>query len=219
MAIKNKDFVTIDYVGKVDGKIFDLTNEEIAKKENIYNEKVKYKPVTIVVGAGHVLKGIDEALVGKNVGDSFSIEIPPEKAFGRKNPKLIKIIPASTFKEHNINPYPGLQVNIDGLLGTIISASSGRIIVDFNHPLAGKILNYDIKILKKIDDKKAQLEAIIQMYTDTTPEEIKITENTAQIVMKKPEERVVKQIEKEAKEFIGIENIEFVENKSLLIKK
>lgn len=90
LTIKDGDFLRIDYVGRVDGKIFDLTEESVAKKENMYNEKVKYGSVVIIVGAGHLLKGIDEALVGKKVGDKFTVDVPPEKSVRQEERKADK---------------------------------------------------------------------------------------------------------------------------------
>ena len=71
MKLKEKDFVTIEYTGTVDGKIFDLTDEELAKKEGIYKETTRYGPITIVVGAGHMIQGIDKVLAGKEEEEEF----------------------------------------------------------------------------------------------------------------------------------------------------
>jgi FKBP-type peptidyl-prolyl cis-trans isomerase SlyD len=212
MTIKNNDFVKLDYVGRVDGKIFDLTKEDVAKKEGIFNEKTKYGPVTIVVGAGHLLKGIDEVLVGKDVGDSFSVDIEPEKAFGKKNAKLIKIIPERSFREQKVKPYPGMQVNIDGILGIVISAGGGRIIVDFNHPLAGKTLNYEISVLEKVEDKAKQVASLVEMYTNVKPE-VEIAEDSVKIIMneaKNLSEKAKTHIEEEIKKYAGLKKVEFL---------
>jgi FKBP-type peptidyl-prolyl cis-trans isomerase SlyD len=215
LTIKDGDFVRVDYVGRVDGKIFDLTEESVAKKENIYNEKVKYGSVVIIVGAGHLLKGIDEALVGKKVGDKFTVDVPPEKAFGKKNAKLIKIIPEKSFREQDVRPHPGMQVNIDGLVGNIISSGGGRVIVDFNHPLASKILNYEISILKKIEEPSEQLKSITEIYTNMKQEKIhvEIAENNAKITIEnadKLDNHIKEHIEEEAKKYIKLNKVEFV---------
>lgn len=217
LTIKNGDFIQLDYIGKVEGKVFYLTQESVAKKENIYNEKVKYGPATIVVGAGHLLKGIDEALVGKKVGEKFSVDIPPEKAFGKKNAKLIKIIPEKSFREQKIKPYPGMQVNIDGLVGNIISSGGGRVIVDFNHPLASRTLNYEISVLKRIEEPKEQLSAVIEMYTNIKPDKmhIEISENNAKVSAEnadKIDNRIKEHIEEEAKKYIKLNKVEFIDN-------
>jgi len=62
--LKDGDFVEIQYVGKIKetGKIFDVTDETKAKQANVYNEGNKYEPIQVIVGAGHVIKGLDESL-------------------------------------------------------------------------------------------------------------------------------------------------------------
>ena len=216
MAIKHGDFIQLDYIGRVDGRIFDLTDADVAKKEKIHNSKAKYGSVTIVVGAGHLLKGIDEALVGKEVGEKISVEVPPEKGFGKKSSKLIKIIPERSFKEQKVQVHAGMQVNIDGLIGNVISASAGRVILDFNHPLASKTLNYDVSILKKIDGQKEQLASLIEMYTNIKldADKIEVSEHNAKVNIKKLDEKMEKHIEDEAKKYIGLKKVEFTEEKT-----
>ncbi|MFH1918154.1 MAG: hypothetical protein ABIJ14_03590, partial [Nanoarchaeota archaeon] len=65
------------------------------------------------------------------------------------------------FKEHNTNPVPGVMFNFDGRIGKILSASGGRIRVDFNNPIAGKDVEYKIKILRKVEDKDEKTKALI----------------------------------------------------------
>ncbi|MCD6576256.1 MAG: peptidylprolyl isomerase [Nanoarchaeota archaeon] len=211
MTIKEGDFVNVDYTGKVDGKVFDTTSEEIAKKEGIYSKNTKYGSITIVVGAGHLIKGIDEALVGKNVGDEFTIIVTPEKAFGKKNPKLLKIIPQKIFKEQKVDAYPGMTVSVDNLLGTVVSVSAGRVIVDFNHPLAGKELEYKIKINKLVEDKKEQVAAIVELYGNVSDCEIELKENEVSIKCNKElPENAKTAIQNDIKKYIKLERINFV---------
>ena len=79
MVLQNGDFVKIDFTGKVKetGKVFDTTIEKVAKENDIYDENVKFKAAPIVVGANHVLKGLDEALVGAEVGEKKHAEVLP----------------------------------------------------------------------------------------------------------------------------------------------
>ena len=211
LAIKEGDFVNIDYTGKVDGRVFDTTDEALAKKEGIYSKNTKYGPITIVVGAGHLIKGIDEALVGKKEGEKFEIKVPPEKAFGKKNSKLLKIIPQKIFKEQKIDPYPGMTLNIDNLLGTVVSVSAGRVIVDFNHPLAGKELDYEIKINKIVSDKKEQVEAIIELYAGNSKCDVEISEDKVEIKCDKElQQNVRNAIENDIKKYIKPRDVKFI---------
>ncbi len=89
MSVKNGDFLRLEYTGKVQetGEVFDTTDEKVAEEEGIKSDKKIYGPISIIVGAGHVLKGIEDALIGMGEGDEKSIEIPPEEAFGERDPK------------------------------------------------------------------------------------------------------------------------------------
>src|SRR3989344_3482305 len=147
MQIQKNDFIEIEFTGKANNEIFDTTYKEEAKKIGI---EADVKPIIVSIGNEMLLKGLDENLEGKEIEKQYSIKIAPEKAFGSRNPSLIKTIPMKVFKEKNMNPVPGLTVQMDNYLAKILSVSGGRVIVDFNNPLAGKEIQYDFKILKKI---------------------------------------------------------------------
>ncbi len=161
------DFIEIDYTGidQVSNRIFDTTSAQVAKDNNAFNEKTPYKPIIICLGEHQILTGLEEQLEGKDLNKEYTIELPPEKGFGKKNPKLIQLLSASNFKKQNLTPYPGLQVNIDGLVGIIKTVTPGRVMVDFNHPLAGHNLTYKIKILRKLEDDKEKIDALVFNYS------------------------------------------------------
>lgn len=163
MAIKKGDFIEFDFIGRVKetNSIFDLTNEKDAKANDVHNPKTKYGPKVICVGEGHVVKGLDEALIGKDLKE-YKIELEPENAFGKKDPKLMKIVSTNIFLKQKIRPFPGLQVNIDNMIGIIKTVSGGRTIVDFNHPLAGHPIVYEVKILKLVKEDKEKLSALLE---------------------------------------------------------
>jgi len=169
------DFVRIDYVGKVKdtNEIFDLTNEEIAKKENVFIKGRKYKPIPIIVGEGFVLKGLDEQIMKMNVGERKTVTINPENGFGERKAELIKVLPMSFFKKQKVTPAPGLVINVSGMRGRIQSVNSGRVRIDFNNPLAGKTLEYDIEIKEKIDDPKNKIESLFEFFGIDIKAEIK----------------------------------------------
>ncbi len=164
MAIKKGDFIELNYTGKLaeTKDVFDTTVEEVAKKEEIHGKNAKYGPVVIALGEGQLLKGLDTELVGKEIG-KYTIFIEDINGFGKKDAKLLKLVPTRVFTKENIRPYVGLQVNVDDKMGIVRSASGGRIIVDFNNPLASKDLEYDVEILRIVTDKKEQLESFFKM--------------------------------------------------------
>ncbi|WP_258084488.1 FKBP-type peptidyl-prolyl cis-trans isomerase [Thermococcus thermotolerans] len=170
MKVQKGDVIRLHYTGKVKeiGEIFDTTFEDVAKEAGIYSEKGIYGPVPIAVGAGHVLKGLDEQLEGLEVGERYEIIIPPEKGFGKRDPKLIKTFTLGQFRRQGIYPFPGMPVEIETesgrkLKGKVLTVSGGRVRVDFNHPYAGKHLVYEVEIVEKIEDPIEKVKALIEL--------------------------------------------------------
>lgn len=160
MTIKKGDFIQLDYTGILTetGEAFDTTLEKVAKEKKIHNPKRTYEPVTVIVGEGQLVSGLDKHLEGKNLGE-HTFALKAEEAFGLKDPKLLKLIPLRSFTSQRIQPFVGLDVNIDGQVGIVRSVNGGRIIVDFNHPLASKALTYQLHIRKILSDPKEKIEA------------------------------------------------------------
>jgi len=210
MSIKKNDFVEIEYTGRLkdDNIVFDTTDESVANKNNINSKNTKYGPVIVCVGQQHVVKGLDEFFVGKDVG-TFSVEILPENAFGKKDAKLIAMVPTKKFLEQKIQPMPGLQVNIDGVMGIIRAVNGGRTVVDFNHPLSGKIIVYDVKINRLVTDKKEKANALARLYFSSDVK-IFVDGDIAKIesVQDVPG-NIVDDFKKQFKELAGVE-LEFV---------
>ncbi len=115
----------------------------------------------VIVGRGFLLKGLDDALLSHNVGDEFVVELDVNNAYGPRQRGLIKMIPFKFFVSNKINPVRGLLVNIDGLLGKIISVGAGRVMVDFNHPLAGKDLRFEVKITGLVSDLNELVSVVV----------------------------------------------------------
>ena len=153
MVLENGDFVRINYIGKIkeSGKIFDTTIEKVAKENKVYDDKITFKAAPMVIGAGHAIKGLDEGLQGMEVGEKKVCDIPPEKAYGSRDPSLVKVIPLKEFKRQGIKPFPGMMFESDGKVGKVQSVGSGRVRIDFNYGLAGKTLEYDITVEEKIN--------------------------------------------------------------------
>jgi len=163
MTLKKKDFIEIEFTGRVkDGEIFDSNIKEDLEKTD-QELKEDPKPFIFCLGEGMFLKGIDDFLIGKDVG-TYNIELPYDKAFGKRDPKLIQRMPIKAFREHNLNPIPGFVFNFDGKMGKVLAASGGRVIVDFNNPVAGKDVVYDIKVLRKIEDKNEKVRALTDFF-------------------------------------------------------
>jgi FKBP-type peptidyl-prolyl cis-trans isomerase SlyD len=210
--IQKKDFIEMEFTAKTkdEGIIFDTTDKKTAEENGLFDKRAKYGPIIICVGQSQVLSGLDKELVGKEVGKDYKITLEPEDAFGKKSAQLIQLIPARKFKDNDIAPQPGLQVNIDNSIGIIKSVSGGRILVDFNHPLSSKEIEYNIKIIKKIDDDKTKLENYMKV-TLGIPVESTIKEGKATVEMpaELPKE-IAEDFAKKIKEVIpSLKDIEF----------
>ncbi len=180
--IKQGDFIKISYTAKLeDGTVIDTTDEKVAKEYGIYDENGRYGDIVIVVGEGNVVKGLDEQLVGKEVGFKGEIVVPPEKAFGEYDPKKREIVSIRKFPER---PKPGQRVRLGNRVGTVERVIGRRVIVDFNHPLAGKTIIFDIEIKEKVEKLEEKIKALFVMYTGLDVE-VEVSDSTARVLIPK----------------------------------
>jgi len=163
MSIEKGEFLLIDYTGKVKetGEVFDTTVEEVAKEERLYKEGEIYEPRLIVVGEGWMLKALDEEFPNFEVGKTASVEIPPEKAFGSRDPEKVRMIPLRRLTAKGITPRLGMSLEFDGKLAVVRTVGSGRVQLDFNPPLAGKTLVYEVTVRKKLEAKIEKMKALV----------------------------------------------------------
>jgi FKBP-type peptidyl-prolyl cis-trans isomerase 2 len=141
MAIKNKDKVTLDYEGKLEtGEIFDTSKHE----EHSH-------PLTFVVGEGQVIPGFEKAVLGMNVDEEKEFEIEPEDAYGMPDERLFQEVPRNVLPSE---PQPEVGMTLimqtqQGNIPVMISeVKEDSVILNLNHPLAGKKLIFKIKVLK-----------------------------------------------------------------------
>jgi len=134
------------------GELVDTTSEVDAKLYKKYVEGAVYEPEVVVVGEGRFFQGFEESLASCEEGKEAEFEIPPEKAYGPRDPSKVKIYPRRLFEKQNVRPEIGREVRINDESGRILAVEGGRVVVDFNHPLAGKTLKLKIKVLKVVTD-------------------------------------------------------------------
>jgi len=163
MALQKGDFIIIDYIAKVKetGEIFDTTNEEVAKKEHLYKEGDIYEPKLVVIGEGWVLKALDESLATMEIEKPTSAEISPSKAFGDRDAEKVRRVPLRQLLAKEITPSIGLRIEYGGKMATVRAIGAGRVLLDFNPPLAGKTLVYEVTIQKKLETAEERVAAII----------------------------------------------------------
>ncbi|WGI17290.1 peptidylprolyl isomerase [Methanonatronarchaeum sp. AMET-Sl] len=161
------DFVKINYTGKIDnGIVFDTTYEEVAE-ENDLDLDITYGAKTIILGAGHLVDGLEQALFDSEIGDEDEVEVPPELGFGERKDELVRSFPKREFeKKYQQNPQKGMRVEIEGRQGVIISVVGGKVRVDLNHPLAGETLNYEYTIEDVIQEDEEKIKSLISLYVD-----------------------------------------------------
>jgi len=182
MTFNEGDFIEVEYTAwnDVNNIILATTYEDIAKKENMYDEHIKYGKVLVVIGSNAVVKGLEKELKDMEVGSTKKFVLEPKDAFGNRDESLVKVMKLSDLKSHNINPYPGMRLNIDNTLVTIKSVGSGRVVVDSNNPDAGKRIRYEVKVTKFLNDEKDKITALARTY-DVPPTSVKIDGSTVEI--------------------------------------
>jgi FKBP-type peptidyl-prolyl cis-trans isomerase 2 len=145
MVVKDGNIVKVHYVGTLeDGNEFD-------------NSEKHGQPLQFKVGASQVIKGFDNALLGMDVNEEKQINIPVAEAYGEINPQLVQKVPRTEFplKEE---PKVGMMLMLNHPQGMKIPAriaevDDEHITLDLNHPLAGKNLNFKIKLVEYSEDE------------------------------------------------------------------
>lgn len=138
MTVKTGDKVRIEYTGTLeDGTIFDSSAEH-------------GNPLEFEVGSGQVIKGFDDAILGMKEGEEKQFSIAPADAYGEHDPTLVQKVPREIFPP-DAELVPGLLFEAglptgEKVPATIAEVQGGIISVDLNHPLAGKKLNFKIKV-------------------------------------------------------------------------
>ncbi|MBM3233483.1 peptidylprolyl isomerase [Candidatus Pacearchaeota archaeon] len=199
--LQKNDFIELEFTGKVkNGEIFDTNIKEEAKKINL---EIDTRPLIICLGQNMILPAIDEFLIGKEVG-KYTLELEPEKAFGSRNREMIKTMPLKIFLEKETYPHPGMVFNFDNIMGRISAVSGGRVIVDFNHPLANKTVVYELNVKRKSEDNKEKVECL-QIFFFRRKFDFEIKENKLII---KAEEKIKPLFEIFKSKFKEILNLE-----------
>lgn len=145
--VQEGQFVAIHYTGKLDsGEVFDSCTGDM--------------PFEFEVGAGTVISGLDKAVRGMEVNQEKSVVIPPEEAYGDYNDSMVQSIPAEEIKQH-FEPKVGMTIGVQLENGmhvpaTIKEVGDTKVMIDFNHQLAGKTLHFDVKIIEVNSEPKYQ---------------------------------------------------------------
>ena len=168
--VEKGDFILVKITGKSQrGNVFRVSSEEDAKTAGIFDEqKAKqgfYSPDFVIVSKpGFLNEGLTETIENMNYFEKKSVRIPPTKAFGKRDPKKIERIGIAKFRKLNEGKNPEIgqeytkQSQGQVQRGTVTNVVQGRVIIDYNHPLAGQPLDYNIEIIDKIEDFNEKIE-------------------------------------------------------------
>lgn len=186
--IKTNDIIEIDLIikDKNTKDILDTTKEEIAKEGNIYNSKTNYKPLVVVFGKGELLKGVEDNIKDLEVNKTINFALTKDKAFGERDAKLIQLLPLSDFKKENIDPKPGMYINLGNRQAKVLNVSGGRVQLDLNHEFSGRDLEYTITLKNIFTDNKAKGKALFSKYFFFMPEDktkINVSEKELEVII------------------------------------
>lgn len=201
MVFKDGDFLEVEYSAwtAADNGLISTTDEKKAKEASIYDEHVRYGPVLVVLGSGGIIKGLNRMLHSMNMNETKKEEFKPDEAFGERKSDLVRIMPISEFKKRDIDPYPGLQVNIDNATAIVKSVNSGRVTVDLNHQYAGQEIIYEVKVVKQLTIDKEKVTALGKTY-GVDPSNVETKDKTLSITFNN-------EVKKDADYFVGKANL------------
>jgi len=219
MPFEKGNFVLIDFTAKVKetGEVFDTTKEDVAKKEKLYKEGEIYEPNLVVIGEGWVLKALDESLLTSELSKTASIEITPDKAFGSRDPEKVRLVPLKRLIAKGITPQLGMRVEFEGKLAIVRTMGAGRVQLDFNPPLAGKTLVYEVTVQKELETEKDRVNALIHRRIpsiDASKFDVKIKKAAVEIEV--PEEAFYVEGLQAAKRGIALDIQKFFTEKDMV---
>ena len=154
MAISEGDSVTIEYTGRLqDGTVFDTSRRDVAEEAGIAEAQPEreYGPLTVEVGDGRVIEGLEDALVGMEDGDERTVSIDPEAGYGHPSDDRVVEYETPNFREmlQGEDPAEGMHVQgQQGAIGEVVHVDEETVRVDFNHELAGETLEFDVEVVE-----------------------------------------------------------------------
>ncbi|MBI2078656.1 MAG: FKBP-type peptidyl-prolyl cis-trans isomerase [Euryarchaeota archaeon] len=193
--LKDGDVIAFDYDLFVEGHEgpYDTTRRETAEKAGALDPNAFYAPMSYQLGAGRLIKGLEEALKTCEVLKAKTVELSAEEAYGPRDPKNIETLPMQEFRKNKIDPEVGLVITYKNRRGIVTYVGGGRIRVDFNHALAGKKLRYEVMVQRVAKTPADRVRGVIQMdyptsltwdvevkgdeATVTVPDEVKFDRN------------------------------------------
>jgi peptidylprolyl isomerase len=201
MTFKDGDFLEVDYSmwSASDNELMATTEEQRAKAGGVYDKDFHYGPALVILGTGGVIKGLDSALRTMSVSESKKFTLKPEDAFGERNEDLVRVMPIAEFRKNDVKPYPGMRVRLDDAQAVVRSVEPGRVVVDANHPYAGREVVYEVKVVRVLNSDNDKIAALGRSY-GVSPTSVNSADKTASISFSDS-------VKKDADYFIGKANL------------
>src|SRR5689334_6977532 len=190
MAVKPGDFLLVNFTLKVkeSGETVDTTYDAVAKDAHLHQHDTTYGPRFIIFGEGWLPKGLEDSLVGADIEIETTVELPPENRYGARDPAKMRLVPLRSFRVQGV-PNPGAQFELDGRPAIVRAVGAGRVQVDYNHPLAGRTLIYDVSIEKVVeDDNEKVLNIISKRIPEVDKTKFNIEKKGTELTVEVPEE-------------------------------
>ncbi|MGD8622594.1 MAG: peptidylprolyl isomerase [Anaerolineales bacterium] len=158
--VQENDVVTMHYTLTVDDEVWDSTEDQFME------------PIQFLIGQGLLIPGLERALYGMKVGDRRHIHLGPEMAYGEVDEEAF-----ATVRKKDMPPEVPLKEGVelemsddegDVIVGQIVQVKGDKVLLDFNHPLAGKTLDFEIEVL---DRRPATEEEIAHGHVHADPDE------------------------------------------------
>ncbi len=136
-TVRANDVVTIEYTLTVDGEVVDSS--------------AQHGPLSYIHGQGHLIPGLEKELQGMAVGEEKEVTVSPEEGYGVEDPNAFIALPKSEFPP-TITLEPGVQLQLSDQSGQVYNATihevkDDSVVLNFNHPLAGKTLHFTVKVV------------------------------------------------------------------------
>lgn len=153
MAIETGDVVTLEYTGRLDdGTVFDTSREAVAEAADLDADPDReYEPLTVEVGAGRLIEGLEDAVVGLEEGAETTVTVPPAEAYGEWTEDLVEEFRTADLREEldggGLTEGAYLRGR-QGERGEIVHVDDETVRVDFNPELAGERLEFEIEVVE-----------------------------------------------------------------------
>ena len=207
MSLQQGDMIEISLTIKSEGKVFDTTDKKLAIENGLQGNSNN----KIIFGKNMLLAKVEEKLKDSKEKEEFTLNLGVEDAFGQRKKEMLHTYPEKVFKEQNLRIVVGQIYNFDGNYGKVKTASRGRVLVDFNHPLAGKDIEVICSLQRVLTDITEKIETILTVLIGLTPQMYEVSLKNKEITLNVPVQLVQmsQMIENGLKEQLGDELKEY----------